>query len=540
MKPDVRVYANNDEAIIAWRYAAAIPGCIGFALFRRRNDESADAAEPIMNRVGFADESYTAGQQQPTTQWPIQRFLWTDHQVKKGDTVSYKIFPMIERENELVKDETDASDWTEPVQIGTGTTYQAFFNRGIVSSQFYSRMSRDYPGESVRDIVTGPDTRLRRFLGGYLADELFTLLDGLAADPTVTVYAVLYELSQSDLLAKLIALGERVQVILANGAAKDDHDDKNAAARAALRAAGVTVYDRMVAISQRHFAHNKYLVICRNGSPQQVWTGSTNWTPSGLFSQVNNGLLVSDAALAADYLNEWRQLQQAGSGYPPTLARFNASAMSVSDNLRVWFAPTPARGDLQDAAALLQQAGQGILFLMFNPGPRDTLFNTILNVQQARPDLFIHGILNQDPGGKNPLIFFHRGEKIPSNWSAILPKKVDSAFSFWTKEVSGGLVTIHSKVVVIDPFSDSPWVLTGSHNMGPKASQFNDDNLLFVRDRKLAQEYAVNVMAVYDHYRWRYSLFNKNTDYKGLTRDPGWMAQYMTSLRMKEVAFWLG
>ncbi len=68
--------------------------------------------------------------------------------------------------------------------------------------------------------------------------------------------------------------------------------------------------------------------------------------------------------------------------------------------------------------------------------------------------------------------------------------------------------------------------MTGSHNMGPKASGKNDDNLNLIFDGALAKEYAVNIMAIYDHYRWRYSVMNKASKFKGLVDDPDWMKNY--------------
>ena len=41
---------------------------------------------------------------------------------------------------------------------------------------------------------------------------------------------------------------------------------------------------------------------------------------------------------------------------------------------------------------------------------------------------------------------------------------------------------VHSKVILVDPFGADPVVLTGSHNLGPKASGTNDENLLIIRD----------------------------------------------------------
>lgn len=64
---------------------------------------------------------------------------------------------------------------------------------------------------------------------------------------------------------------------------------------------------------------------------------------------------------------------------------------------------------------------------------------------------------------------------------------------------------VHSKVVLVDPFGAHPVLLTGSHNLGPKASTTNDENLLIIRDAPcLAAVYAANIMAIYNQYRWRF------------------------------------
>ena len=68
-----------------------------------------------------------------------------------------------------------------------------------------------------------------------------------------------------------------------------------------------------------------------------------------------------------------------------------------------------------------------------------------------------------------------------------------------------GQAIIHDKIVVIDPLSDDNCtVITGSHNLGFKASYANDENLLIVRgNRALAIAYAVHILDVYEHYKFR-------------------------------------
>src|SRR5262249_36022726 len=82
---------------------------------------------------------------------------------------------------------------------------------------------------------------------------------------------------------------------------------------------------------------------------------------------------------------------------------------------------------------------------------------------------------------------------------------------FNVKEMRGaGLIAIvHSKVIVVDPFSDDCAVITGSHNFSVSASEKNDENLVIVSgNKKLAQAYALHINGVYDHYSWRAFLAN--------------------------------
>jgi phosphatidylserine/phosphatidylglycerophosphate/cardiolipin synthase-like enzyme len=64
---------------------------------------------------------------------------------------------------------------------------------------------------------------------------------------------------------------------------------------------------------------------------------------------------------------------------------------------------------------------------------------------------------------------------------------------------------IHDKILVVDPLSEEDCaVVLGSHNLGFKASYSNDENLLVVTGhRDLAVAYAVHVLDVFDHYRFR-------------------------------------
>jgi phosphatidylserine/phosphatidylglycerophosphate/cardiolipin synthase-like enzyme len=115
----------------------------------------------------------------------------------------------------------------------------------------------------------------------------------------------------------------------------------------------------------------------------------------------------------------------------------------------------------------------------------------------------------------------------------------------------GAHAIIHDKIVVIDPRSDHCKVITGSHNLGYKASYANDENLLIIEGhRRLAEAYATHVMDVYDHYRWRWRTHGQqghdgaatgaSHDGTGLSDSPNWQNDYFsTPAAEAERSFWL-
>ena len=91
---------------------------------------------------------------------------------------------------------------------------------------------------------------------------------------------------------------------------------------------------------------------------------------------------------------------------------------------------------------------------------------------------------------------------------------------------------------MIDPFSDQAVVITGSHNFSGSASTANDENFVIIRgDKALAQAYAVNAEAAYQHYRWRAFLAETDRPFEGLTDDDRWQARKLQNAAT-ELAFW--
>lgn len=572
MAIELVVHPGVDSAFIAWR-SPFIADNRGFALRRKVKRAPGSAASPnsvgtadadgfseeiVASWVGFADgPAMPEGTRKPTTEWPIQKYLWSDFAVSPGDLVAYRVIPMIGPEAALTEAVDLASDWSAPVTIGAETLGGAscFFNRGIVASQWLARLLPDAdPGRQLRQEIADTNSKIRQFLAGPIRDELVSLLQQ-AAQSEAHVYAALFELNDPELIPLLQALGKRAHIVLGNGSVKTRGGDENAAARATLTSADL--YDRMTA--PRALAHNKFLVICdASGAPRAVWTGSTNWTMTGLCTQANNAILIRNAELAAFYLAQWKALVAAGDASPPSLYEANGVPHQAPSarGTTLWFTPMHGSVDLQQAGELIANARDGILFLMFNPGPRGTLLNDIIELASPggahyKPDLYIQGVVNQNPGtDKNPVVLFNRGERIEANADVVLPAAIPGPLSYWHEELRqlpGTHAMVHSKVVVIDPYGDHPVVMTGSHNLGPKASGVNDENFLIIEGNgALASQYAGKIMEIYSQYRWRQSVQHQHGKprWSGLANDDKWQiadpAGPYDKRRLHELDFWFG
>jgi phosphatidylserine/phosphatidylglycerophosphate/cardiolipin synthase-like enzyme len=547
------VHANSDHTYLGWMIGGHIKGLRGFAIHRRRSGKD----ELLDTYVGFAGQTATPGTYKPSNVWPVQKFMWSDYMVSVGDVVQYQVVPVTGADKDhLAEQPALASSWSAPITVTgqTDSATQAYFNRGVVAAQWLARKLGPDKGASnrLRTMIKTPGDPTRQELGGELMSAMNALL-GQAAQSGNQLFGVLFELNDPELMQGLTKLGKRASIVLANGAAKPPQKDENQVARKALRKAGVNVFDRMVPAGT--LAHNKFVIVCdAGGTPQQAWSGSTNWTMTGLCTQSNNGILFTQPEIARVFMDQFNRLKAAKNAFPAALVSANSTKKSVtfgSQTANFWFSRTKGQVDLLDAKTYIDAAAQGILFLMFNPGPKGTLLNFIVDRSTTGtatydPNLYVHGVLNQDPStSKNPIHLFNRGQDNPADFDVVLPAAVNQKMPFWIKELlklQGAFAMVHSKTIVIDAFGPKPVVMTGSHNMGPKASRSNDDNLIIIeRDPLLAQAYAVYIKGIFDQYWWRFRTKQSGkAQWNGLVDNDTWQDSYFQGLKLAELKFWLG
>jgi len=576
MRAKLKVYTNEDDALLFWSIEEPIDECRGFAIARRMKAGNKVTETFLPNRLGFETEENhgeaVEGQPavtRPSTEWPFQRFSWTDHDADTGDVVSYRVIPVIRNTaGELEQQLAHASAWSPFATLGKNTsgTFKAFFNRGFVMSQFMARFlkAKKLTLKQFKQRISDKDDKtIRDFLSGDLRLALLNQLK-IAKQEKTDVFAALFEMSDDELITALSGLGKRAHVVLANGSitkrknetsAEARKRDENEDGRARLVSAKceVEVKDRF--LSPGALGHNKFLIrLGKNGKPAAVWTGSTNWAPTGLCTQVNNGLLVSDRAVAQVYLDQWHRLHDAKSAFPDPLVDSNSKPKKVGDDTAgeirsvVWFTRARKGVDLDALRDEVERARDGILFLMFMPGSTG-LFSTVA-ARSSEPNLYVRGVVSELPNGRGDesavdVSLIDGRTHTSLHLDIIQPEGVAHPFANFAEEVtrkqflSGiGHAIIHSKVVVIDPFSSDPTVITGSHNFSTSASSKNDENFIIIKgDRQLAESYAVNVLSAYQHYRFRAFLEQTNRPFNGLKDNDRWQGPMLKNNR-RDLRFW--
>jgi phosphatidylserine/phosphatidylglycerophosphate/cardiolipin synthase-like enzyme len=549
--------ANNDVVQIVWRFDEKLAGCLGFAVYRKEGapDDGSMSWVPLPAWVGFEGQSNAAWSPKTTEIWPVQKFEWKDVTAERGKTYSYRIVPVSGDPSSGAKlpQMADRALVAGPVTLTPRRgSFDSYFNRGILSTQFLSHAVPPGPSGApdykvLTNRIDQPGDPLRTALAGQILEGLESLLMR-AGQEGGSVYAALYELTDPELVQLLLKNKDHLHLILSN---TGTDDKENQPARQALHDAEVDIIDRFV--PSGHIGHNKFMVYeDANGSPQSVLLGSTNWTDTAICAQANNTLVVESPELAQTYMRYWQRLKddtdQAKAKQGPSLRDADAHPgvvdVRIDEGLAtVWFSPnTPhprqshpganeaTPPDMQQVFGLMAAAKDAVLFLVFQPGS-PSIVDKAAEVANSRPNLFVRGAAT-DPKAAQTFntLLIHRAGEDPVE--VVPASAISDQFAFWQHELlkagPDAHAIIHDKIVVIDPMSDDCVVITGSHNLGYRASYNNDENLLIVRGHKaLAQAYAVHVMDIYDHYRFRYVIQKQGTQaFSGLARGDEWQDKY--------------
>lgn len=476
--------------------------------------------------------------------------------------------------------------WLKPIgeSVSSGTVHvttrhgsvRCAFTNGVLSTQFlvrnFERDGKKLTPASLKAACT-TNSPVRTYLAGQ---SLTTIKDFFAPGPTFR--QALYELADHELIGMITNSADSFDLVLSNTSKDKDGvwDVENAPTREELRENNVRLIDRF--FNNDHIGHNKFSVRTDAHGNKAVLTGSTNWTWTGLCAQSNNVIVIESNELADQYINYWQNLREDTAGFQqpeqPGASTNNRQGqrlraanqagnpeVTLQDNtvVKVWFSPNtipatrpkdaPTPPDLAEVFDMMRKAKDLILFAVFMPSQsaKGDIVGMARDIGLASNSLMVYGcasdptaLPNFDPNADKsdvahrPFVF-DQGH-VHMVRAAAVGDDHDKVANFEDEMLKSSMMAhaiIHDKIIVVDPLSEDGFVVTGSHNLGTKASYENDENLLIIRKNpSVIQAYATHVLDLYDHYRFRAKQADLARQGKAgfsgfLQKSDGWMDEWL-------------
>jgi phosphatidylserine/phosphatidylglycerophosphate/cardiolipin synthase-like enzyme len=353
------------------------------------------------------------------------------------------------------------------------------------------------------------------WLGFTARRRVFDLLNDVLANPALRLDVFAYDLNEPDLAGILIALGRqgRVRIILDNAAL---HHDKTTSPKPkaedqfeTLFAQGAVAPAAIVRGKFGRYAHDKVFIVYDGGSAVKVLTGSTNFSVTGLYVNSNHVMVFDDPAVADRYAKVFDEAWTDRVAAPPfrtsdvATRAFVFGPPAVPD-MDVNFSPhVAARSQalMDGIAARIAQEGKrkksigSVLFAVMQLDEGSSPVYTALRGLHANQSIFSYGI-SDSPGG----IYLYRPQSKrgvlvtgkPIN--TILPRPFNQVPSVGIGH------QVHHKFVVCGFNGPSPVVYCGSSNLAVQGETDNGDNLLAIRDEDVATVFAIEAIALVDHF----------------------------------------
>jgi len=336
-------------------------------------------------------------------------------------------------------------------------------------------------------------------MGFEARQAILDLLDEAIADPKAQVRVVAYDLNEPEVVTRLEKLGARVKLII------DDHGSHGQKGSAETQSqTRVTASAGAANVKRQHMGqlqHNKTIVV-DGPKTRGVVCGSTNFSWRGFFVQSNNAVVLRGKKPVKVFLdafnNYWAHGDPAGFGGTPS-AVWTSIGLTGIDAI-VAFSPHAQKNAV--LASIADDIGKkttssllySLAFLYETPGP---ILDAIKKVT-ANARIFVYGISDRKVGGLDV-------QKPDGNVAPVSPAALTGNVPepFKSEPAGGSGVRMHHKLVVIDFDKPTARVYFGSYNFSSTADTKNGENLLLVRNRRVAVAYMVEALRLFDHYHFR-------------------------------------
>ncbi len=536
----VRVIAGTFSVLIGIDLQEARrAGCLGFSIQRIDLGLIGAPVPPgqqtsrwIPNMLRFPKDTADADETPSTSdKSPIQKFHWGDWTGHPGMSYRYTVTAQYGQWDNLIPGPSVSVDGS--TEDPSNPTTAVFFNRGAAASNAYNvKFGNTDPSQ------LAPDKQQEAYawLSRGLEEGLLAFL-AQAKDSTYGLHAAIYEFQKPNLLQGLKdALGRNVDVKVVyhyrHTTPQDDTWTKNAAA---AQAAGlVPVCVQRQANPQNAISHNKFVVLLKDGSPQAVWTGSTNWTEGAIYGQLNVGQAFQDAAVAQAYENYFQLLHGDPEAPPLKNALENLTpvpaAVPPGPCLLPILSPQSDKKMLDLYASICNQAQTLMVCAPFELAPE------ILAILQKTTPGTLRFLLVDKTGALGSAQEVQVITDDASNNEVSVATTLSSPLHDFQNKLLEGQesyhhagVHIHAKIIMADAFGSDPIIVMGSANFSNNSTLNNDSNSLIVRgNTAIADIYGTEFMRMFEHYQFRgaQALAGAANQPLALKEDDSWMAPF--------------
>jgi phosphatidylserine/phosphatidylglycerophosphate/cardiolipin synthase-like enzyme len=256
------------------------------------------------------------------------------------------------------------------------------------------------------------------------------------------------------------------------------------------------------------------MVLLKNNKTVALWTGSTNITEKGIFGQCNTGHILRDSTIADKYLSYWECLKN-----DPDNANTRIGSLGIqsdvdefADGVIALFSPRSKKKILSIYSNVINKSGQlvcGMFPFSFNKDIKDAIAASTKNLKYVIIDKKTANTVLTSNDFDNVIVY-----------GTVL----DTPIYNWLDETNAGSLFksgtnyIHNKVILIDPLSEAPVVISGSANFSDNSILRNDENTLVIKgDKNVADLYFTEFSRIFNHYSTRSDIkkLTKNNDKAG-------------------------
>ena len=494
---------------------AARKGLLGFAFRRKRGANgkpewlrSLKVFETVVPKPDPDKGDYR------TDKFPIQSFLWSDYTAEPETAYQFEVFPAYGKPGAIqLGAAMTLKVKTEPENDGK---HGIWFNRGAIASQAYARRFKNH--KPTEKEMNDPEDEHTIWLSRGLLEACLQFIGSTKKGEKLR--ACVYEFTYAPIIKAFkekLAAGIDVQLIV--------HDDKKGHNRKAISAAKLPLKrngkDVVIWRTRPPIPHNKFIIKLTGNAPQQVWTGSTNITPSGFLGQSNVGHLITGSDVAKQYLKYWTILSGNPTGKPAKIEVAKISpyppALVKPKPHTCIFSPRQSASMLNWYADRMSDATSSIMFTAAFTVADDFI------EPLGRDRDFLRFVLKEKPptaseekalkGDRDLVISYGAvlGAEFTVKNGKLIRKRKAKAFAldrwFLEEELTrdqGNIFFVHTKYLLIDPLCSDPLICTGSANFSENSLTSNDENMVLIRgSTRVADIYMTEFDRLFRHFYFR-------------------------------------